>query len=248
ERLSIYNPFLQMTVNQDNAPIVAGRAKRLDNGELFARISGYFGATEWALYGYNGFFPQPLGVRMAGGPAGAPVLFAPQLSAVGASARGQLSSLLVNAEGAVYLSEDDSDGADPSLPNSALKALVGVERSLGGETTVSGQWFGDLTLDYDAYAEPFISAGGTAPVAELRHTVTLRVTKLMLYQTVKLSFFGYWGISDEDYYLRPSIEYDYTDNLQITLGANWLGGDHPYTMFGQFRDNSNLYLRLRRSF
>jgi hypothetical protein len=113
---------------------------------------------------------------------------------------------------------------------------------------VGAQWFGDWLLDYDAYAQPFASMDVAPPADELRHTVTLRLTKFLRYQTVKLSFFGYWGISDEDVYLRPSAEYDFSDALQLTFGVNWLDGEAPNTMFGQFRQNSNVYGRIRYSY
>lgn len=249
ERLSVFNPFLGYAVNASAAAPVSDHERTVNNAEYFLRLSGYFGSTEWALYGYHGFFPQPLGVRQPTALSlGQPVLFSPRLSSAGASLRGTVSSLLVSAEGALYFSEDDRDGDDPLLPNSAIKTMLGAEKNLGSEVTVSAQWFADLTLDYDKYIQPFVSSGAPIPAEELRNTLTLRLMKFLRNQTVKLSFFGYWGVSDEDYYLRPLIEYDYSDNTKITIGANILDGNQPNTMFGQFRRNSNVYLRLRRSF
>jgi hypothetical protein len=244
ERLSIYNPFMQSAVGADLAPAIQTRPKTLANAEWFLRISGLWGNSEWALYGYRGYFPQPLGVTMEGGN---PVLYAPRLASGGASLRGSLAGYLVNVEAAYYYSEQDKDGTDPLLPNSAVKILAGAEKSLGNELTGSVQWFGDWMQDYDTYATQ-VEGTGMIPSDELRHTVTLRLTKFLRYQTVKLSFFGYWGISDEDVYLRPDMEYSFSDALKITVGANWLDGNRPYTMFGQFRDNSNVYSRVRYSF
>jgi len=241
ERLSVYNPFLRRSVGFDSAATVIEPGRTIGNAELFARVSGYLGSNEWALYGYRGFFPQPLGATSDG------KLYAPRMSSVGASIRGSVRGLLVNAEGAIYNSEEDNKGTNPAISNTSIKGLIGAEKSLGNDLTVSAQWFGDLTTDYDAFKAPFDSAGVAAP-DELRHTVTLRVTKMLWYQTLKLSFFGYWGISEEDYYLRPSVEYTFSDNVRITVGGNVVDGQQPNTMFGQFRDNSNVYLRLRRSF
>ncbi len=241
ERLSIFNPFLMRSVGIDSSAPIVEPQRSIGNAELFARVSGYLGSNEWALYGYRGFFPQPLGATSDG------KLFAPRMSSVGASIRGSVRGLLVNAEGAIYNSEEDSKGTNPAIPNTSIKGLIGAEKSLGNDLTVSAQWFGDLTTDYDAFKAPFDSAGIAAP-DELRHTVTLRLTKMLWYQTLKLSFFGYWGISEEDYYLRPSVEYTFSDNVKITVGGNVVDGNQPNTTFGQFRDNSNLYVRLRRSF
>lgn len=244
ERLSVYNPFLRATVGAAEAPRVDTPAKTLGNAEWFLRLSGFSGGYEWSLYGYRGFFPQPLGVTTDGVE---PVLYAPRLASGGASLRGSLAGYLVNVEGAYYYSEDDPDGDDATRPNSAVKLLAGAEKSLGNELTASVQWFGDLTQDYDTYAAQ-LNARGIEPPDELRHTLTLRLTKFLRYQTVRLSFFGYWGVSDADVYLRPSVEYDFSDAVQITVGANWLDGERPDTMFGQFRNNSNMYGRVRYSF
>jgi len=246
QRLSIYNPFAGQLVNLEGAPAIQSRPQNLKNAELFTRISGYWGAREWALYGYRGFFPQPVGVVMIDSVT--PQLYAPRMSSAGASIRGPVGSYLVNLEGAFYYSEEDTDGEDPMLPNSAAKLLAGVERSLGNELTAGAQWFGDWMMNYDKYEQPFLNSGTEPMVDELRHTVTLRLTKFLRYQTIKLSFFGYWGISDEDVYLRPSVDYNFSDAVKITLGANWLDGNKPYTMFGQFQNNSNAYARVRYSF
>jgi len=245
ERLSIYNPFSAQTVNAQGAAPVQALPKDLKHAELFARVSGYMGGHEWALYGYRGFFPQPQGVIIVDS---VPHLFAPRMSSLGASLRGSVGSYLVNLESALYYSEDDSDGRDATLPNSAVKLLAGVERNLGNELTASAQWFGDLMMHYDEYTAPFLNSGIDPLADELRHTVTLRLSKFLRYQTVRLNFFGYWGISDHDTYLRPSVDYDFTDAMKITLGANWLDGDQPHTMFGQFQNNSNVYGRIRYSF
>lgn len=244
-RLSVYNPFLGQSVGSAQAATIAERAKSIDNAEVFARLSGAEGGYEWALYAYRGFFPQPIAVTFVDT---TPALFAPRLSAAGASLRSSAFGYLWNIEGAYYNSEQDRDGTDLLLPNSAVKLLAGVEKSLGGELTAGAQWFGDWMMNYDDYERPFIAAGAEPMADELRHTVTLRLTKFLRYQTVMLSFFGYWGISDEDVYLRPSVDYNFTDAVKLTVGGNWLDGRHPYTMFGQFRNNSNVYARVRYSF
>ncbi len=241
ERFSIFNPFSNRTVGLADAAPVIEPAKTLGNAEIFARISGYLGSAEWALYGYRGFYGQPLGATADS------MLFAPRMSSVGVSLRTSLRGVLVNAEGAIYNSEEDSQGTNPLIPNTSIRTLIGAEKSLGNDLSVSAQWIGELTTDYEAFAAPFISNGALAP-DEVRHTATLRLSKLLWYQTLRLSFFGFWGISDEDYYLRLSVEYTFSDDVKIIAGANWLGGKQVNTIFGQFQDNSNLYVRLRRSF
>jgi hypothetical protein len=160
--------------------------------------------------------------------------------------RGPAGSLLVHAEGAAYISQDDLDGDDPLVANSQVRGFVGAEKSLGSDWTVGGQYYVEQILDYEGYEAGF--GDGEPRFDELRSTVTLRITKLMLNQNLMLSGFGYYGVTDEDWHLRLSSRYKLSDAVAATLGANLIDGEQPHTMFGQFRDNSNIYMRLRYSF
>ncbi|HSH00341.1 MAG TPA: hypothetical protein VLB27_09845 [candidate division Zixibacteria bacterium] len=239
-RLSVFNPFLRQTVAADQAPEIAVPSKRLANGEVFGRIAGYQGSAEWALYGYRGFWPTPQGATMAG------MLYYPRLWSAGASWRMPVGAILFHAEGAAYISEDDDNGTNPLIANSQLRGFVGAQRSLGREWTASVQYYAEFMLDHDAYLASLPS--GAPAFDEVRSTVTGRLGKWMRQQTVYLSVFGYWGVTDEDWHLRPSVSYKVTDAVNWTVGASLVDGDQPHTMFGQFRDNSNVYTRLRFSF
>jgi hypothetical protein len=83
---------------------------------------------------------------------------------------------------------------------------------------------------------------------ELRHVVTLRVTKLLLEQRLRLSLFGYFSPSDQDAYLRPNASYSINDSWSVVVGGNVFAGADDHTFFGQFDRNSNVYTALRVSF
>jgi len=248
-RLSIFNPFMQQSVGAAQAPMVIRPEKNLTNGELFARVFGNTGSFEWALYGYKGFWPTPQGMLMDAG-GGVPALYFPEMWSSGASLRGPVGSFLVNLEGAAYISREDEDGDNPTIPNSVVRGIVGLEKSLGNDWTVGAQYFGEQMLAYDEYEEAHKQAFGVdeVPYEELRSTATARITKFMMNQSLQLSLFGYTGLTDEDWHLRPVVTYKVTDAVTWTTGANIVGGEEPYTMFGQFRDNDNIYMRLRYSF
>jgi hypothetical protein len=44
------------------------------------------------------------------------------------------------------------------------------------------------------------------------------------------------------------VEYKWSDTLSTTLGANLFAGQEDHTFFGQFEDNSNVYVAVRRWF
>ena len=216
------------------------RSRALDNGELFGRVTGHRGSAEWALYGYKGFWPTPQGAAPGG------VLYFPRMWSTGASLRAPVGSFLVNAEGALYVSQNDTDGRDPSIANSQVRGFVGLEKSLGNDWTVGGQYYAEYMLHYNRYRDGLPTG---APIFDqVRSTVTGRVTKFMSNQTVTVSLFGYWGVSDDDWHVRPSVGYKLTDAVNWTIGGSLIGGNRPYTTFGQFRNNSNLFTRLRYSF
>lgn len=56
-----------------------------------------------------------------------------------------------------------------------------------------------------------------------------------------------YTLSDNSYYLEPSITLKYFTNLEIELGANILGGDSD-TLFGSFDDNNQISLRAKYYF
>ncbi|MBD3297314.1 MAG: hypothetical protein GF341_01570 [candidate division Zixibacteria bacterium] len=239
-RLSVFNPFMNATVGAQQAPPIFRPVKTLRNGEGFGRVSGYSGSYEWALYGYKGFWPTPQAFTPDG------VLYYPRLWSAGGSLRGPIGSYLLHAEAAAYISQDDTDGDNPFIANSQIRGFIGLDRSLANEWTVGVQYYGEYMLDHDLYLMGIPPGGPTFD--ELRSTVTARIHKFMRNQTVEMQLFGYWGLSDEDWHVRPEASYKVTQAIKWTVGASLIDGEDNHTMFGQFRDNSNVFTRVRYSF
>jgi hypothetical protein len=194
-----------------------------------------------SLYGYDGFWKSPEGFN----PETARATF-PRLSVYGASARGTLAGGIVNAETGYYDSKDDASGANPLVPNSEWRFLVGYEREIARNLTAALQYYLEYKQDYDAYLQTLDP--NQTPDDEDRHLVTLRLTKQAFSQNLTLSLFMYYSPSDEDMYLRPRIDYKMTDAWLLTAGGNLFDGKKPHTFFGQFEDNSNVYAGARYSF
>ena len=53
---------------------------------------------------------------------------------------------------------------------------------------------------------------------------------------------------DDDYYFQPKLVHEMTDNLEIALGVDLLGGSRDTTFFGQFKDNDRVFLKLKYTF
>jgi hypothetical protein len=59
---------------------------------------------------------------------------------------------------------------------------------------------------------------------------------------------GHYLPSAQDYYLQPKVNYRIDDHWAAKLGGNLFGGKKDYTFFGQFQDNSNIYVSVRYGF
>ena len=78
--------------------------------------------------------------------------------------------------------------------------------------------------------------------------VTLRLTKRLLNQNLKLSLFVYYSPSDRDAHFRPKVHYKISDYWSAEVGGNVFVGRHDHTFFGQFEKNTNAYVGVRWSF
>ena len=221
------------------APVIDPE-QRAENGETALRLSRAVGSMNLALYGYHGFWKNPFGFSPPDTSVGTGGHFYyPALNAYGASARGSLLGGVAWVEGGWYDSADDRDGVDPYIPNSEARAMAGYER----------QWWSDFTGGAQFYWEGVQDYHPIEYVKDENYTlVTLRLMQMLRYQTVTLSAFTFYSPSDEDAYVRLSVGYKYTDELNLTLGANLFQGNDDRTLFGMNEDNSNAFLRVRYSF
>jgi len=224
-----------------NAPLQVMQPNSwFDDDELALRVYRSFGAYETALYFYQGFWKSPAGQDSNTGKA----LF-PQLDVYGASIRGPVAGGIANIEVGYYKSEQAA-AKKPTLSNSEFRLLIGFEREIATELTLSLQYNLERKLDYDDYLNslPY----GAIRDDEDRQQVTVRLTKLLMQQDLKLSLFNFYSPTDDDGFLRMNISYKLSDATKVEWGANLFYGDHDYTFYGQFKNNSNIFAAIRYEF
>jgi hypothetical protein len=240
ERLSFFNPFLGRKVGEREELSSREPETWLKDSEIhlraFKNVSGY----ELALYGYYGFFKNPGGFNFAG-----EATF-PRLAVYGASVRGNVLKGIGNIEVAYYDSLKDQSGTNPLINNSQLRFLAGYTQELLTDLNIGFQYY----LEHRVHHDRFIAnlPPGALAQDENRHTLTVRLTQLLLQQNLSLSLFTFYAPSDGDAYLRPIVSYKVSDSWSATLGANIFTGDSQNTFFGQLEDNSNVYTRVRYSY
>ncbi len=241
ERLSFFNPFANRIAAPGESLVMRKPAATPENTELALRLYRTFESYEGALYGFRGFFKEPVGIDPGEG-----VLFFPKLSAYGASLRGPFLQGIASFEFGYYDSREDRAGTNPLVENSSLRYLLGYERELRTDFTVRAQYSLEQMRDYGAYKASL--PPGTPDKKEYRHLLFLRLTRFLRYQTVELSLVGFYSPSDEDGMVNPQISCKITDRLSVASGANVFFGKKDFTQFGQLDKDDNLYLRLRASY
>lgn len=217
-----------------------------ENTELALRLYRTLFGFDTSVYAYKGFFRAP-GMRPDNPilPAQVTLIF-PRLVVYGASTQGNAIGGVVGLEAAYYDSIDDRSGRDPAIPNSMVKYLAGYQRQLWSDFTAGIQYYGEYLLDYGSYRNTL--PPNFPPQDRLRQLLTIRLTQLLRYQTLRLSLFAFFSPTDQDYYFIPEARYSFTDALWGAVGANIFGGRKETTPFGQLDKNDNVYVTVRYEF
>ena len=242
ERLSYFDPARNQVAGAPPRLWGERPSTSVSNAELALRLYGLAGASEWALYGYRGFFGQPTAFN----PASGNNTFA-RLNALGASLRGPVAGGLYNVETVWYDSADNRSGDDPFRPNSELRFLAGFEREMATNFTLGAQYYLEWLQDYDELAANWPFDPAVQPDRR-RHTVTLRLSWRLMRDNLIISAMNFYSPSARDYFLRPGVQYRFDDRLQLNAGIHLFGGRDEHSFYGQFEENSSAWTRLRYSF
>ena len=240
DKLHLPDPFAGLPrVTEDKEASV-------ENGEVAARVSRY--VSDWGLSAYatRTFYRSPAMTLDSPTTPTAVLQFFPRLNTYGASATGSLLGGVASLEGALWDSREDQSGTRYAVDNSTVKALAGYSYPLWKDATLGVQGYLEWMLDYDAYR---LTAPPGYPVKdEKRWTATTRLTQLLKNQTVTANLFAFYGLTEEDGLVIPSVRYAATDNVSIELGANLFYGKSSFTQFGALNENDNMYTTLRYAF
>ncbi len=205
--------------------------------EAGLRVSRYFGSWDAAFYLSRTHFRAPALTEWGGE--------FPRLNAYGASLSGPLWNGVLSLEAGYYDSVEDRKGTEPAVENSQTRLLAGYSRQIAEDTTFGVQGYAEWMHDHDAYRRTL--PAGFSERDQLRTVATLRFTQFHLHQTLRLSLFAFWGVSEGDGYFIPSVRYAFSDALWGEVGANLFMGDRSGE-FGVLGDNDNIYATLRYAF
>lgn len=161
-----------------------------------------------------------------------------RLPLVGASFSKAVGGAVVRGEGAYYF-EKRFAAEDLSVNGVKEKDyahyLIGYDHNWFG-INVSFQFIQEYIMDYEEDMRN----------DEFSNTMTFLVMEDFLRETLRLEFFTYYGINNEDALLRPKIAYNLADGFEVQLGANIFVGEEGN--FGQYDENDMLFMKVRYDF
>lgn len=216
------------------------------NTEYALRIYRSLTGADLSAYAYKGFYRAP---AMRADNFTSPTTIAhlyPELAVYGGSLQKSALGGVISAEYGYYDSMDDRNGKNPGIENSQSKFLIGYQKAFQNDLTIGLQYYGELMSQYKEYKANLPPAFFRKK--ELHQYITLRVTKLLKYQTVKLSLFTFYSPDEEDFFITPEASINVTDNMLLALGTNIFVGIKDDTTFGQQHKNSNMHVLARYSF
>jgi hypothetical protein len=236
-RLRFHDPAAAVKDRHTDEP-----SSTLENAEVALRLFRNVRSWDLSLYAYRGFFHTPAGELEPG-----PRLrfFFPPLNVYGGSAQGTVLGGVLSLEAGYYESRADRSGRDPRVENSSVRLLAGYQREVIPDLWVSGQYLVQVMEDHGAFLATRGPETRRRPLT--RHVVTLRLTRLLLHQTLRLGVFVLASPNEGDGYLNAEARYQVTDALSATVGMNLFGGARR-TEFGQFAEDSNLVVLMRYAF
>ena len=243
-RFHFFDPYPNIQNRELEEPDSA--FEKFGNMEYALRLYRYIGDFDVSAYAYKGFFRSP-GMKADNFNSPSTIsLFYPELAVYGLSAQRSALGGVVSTEYGYYDSLDDRSGKDPGINNSQSRFLVAYQKAFPDDFTVGIQYYGELMHQYNQYEDNLPST--FAKIKQLHQYITLRLTKLLKYQTLKLSLFTFYSPDEEDFLITPEVSYNFTDNLLGFIGMNIFTGAEDNTTFGQHKKDSNVYVTVRYSF
>lgn len=221
----------------------------LKNSEVFLKYASLGSKIDFELMGAYTWDDNPslFAIKNFDTLGGQPVLnkleIIPEhnrLTVGGGSFSTEIEGVVLRGEGAYYHGKYFQT-ADPLASGSLtekdyLHYLIGADFSLG-DVKLSSQIIQESILDYD---DLILQKQNIT-------TMTFLAQYDMLRETLHLELFTYMGITNEDALIRPKITYDLDDGFSVLLGANIFTGNTD-GKFGQYKDNTMIYTKLKYSF
>ncbi len=146
------------------------------------------------------------------------------------------------------------------ISNPDLYYVFGIDREFSGDLSVILQYIGRYVFDFKDLERPLHPLDIpsyeltqrnrmiTSQLHGLSHSLSFRIEKKLLHQTMSVEVLGLIHTTSEEFLLRPKLTYDIADALELTVGGEIFTGQKD-TLFDTIGSTLNsLFVELRASF
>jgi len=212
--------------------------KTVENSEFGGRIALYLPGVDVAISSFYTWNDLPLFNTHVSDDAFSVSQDFYRYTCIGADFSMSLSDFILRGEAAFYIDEQFS-AQNPQygiFKRNSLTALLGLDWYPGNDLSVSVQIIDDFIINYHKQ------------IADDEHSClsTLNISKNLLRNTLKLSTFVYTSLGKSNMFNRSSVDYALTDEMHLLAGYDIFNGNSG--MFGQFKDNSEVWVKAKYSF
>ncbi|PID63322.1 MAG: hypothetical protein CR986_00030 [Ignavibacteriae bacterium] len=120
--------------------------------------------------------------------------------------------------------------------HNTINALLGIDWYAPNEWMIALQMNNELVMDHKNELEQ----------RENTTLLTFNVQKQLLNNTLKLSDFIYVDLNNSGFFNRFSLDYSLSDEIHLLMGYDHFEGDSG--MFGNYKDNSEIWIKAKYSF
>ena len=209
-------------------------SKHIKNSEVGGRFRFFLENLDFSLTALRTFNKSPVTIASFDPEAKSAVIkgvYEP-MNVVGGDVSIPAGELVIRGEVAVYF------GEPIALKNSmdywfrkSFNGLIGIDWYAGNNWTVMAQYMHKVIMDYRDVL-------GTEQNTSM---ITARISKEVLNNTLKFSVYGMFDVDNVGFYVRPAADYLLSDQITLSLGADWLGGRRG--TFKTYKKNTQIWVK-----
>jgi hypothetical protein len=243
---SIWKPNMELPIKPTFDYSNKSEVNNLGNGEYFAKyhkstsnielelIAAYTWDDDPSLHVSKELNPETMQISA--------INISPQhhrLTISGGSFSTEINDMIVRGEAAYYNGKQfqtSSPIATESLvEKNYYNYVIGIDKNIG-DYRVSGQFIQKVIIDY------------TKDIMndEVDDMVTLMINKSILREQARIELFGYFGLNNDDSFIRVRGFYFPYDGVTLECGYNIFNGEKG--QFGQYDKNDMAYIKLKYNF
>ena len=252
-------PFFTPAVLPTNQAVITKPELAIWNGEYGLKLSGYFSALDFSLYGFYGWDDIPLFDYTMVNASGE----YKRMLMVGADAALPLGETVIRLETAFfperYLQRVAQNIIQEKITNSMI-AMASANQPAAVENTLQRNQLSGLagidwmpsswTLTAQYYCDyVFGDIESLERKNSYQHGITICVSKSLLFERLEVSLSGLAGLNDFDSMIVPKVKYSLSDQFSLACGAYILNaGPEKDGKYGSYKDYSSLFVNGKFSF